>query len=67
VGGEALAFEDVGVWVKSFEQLLKDIVACADDPGFDGDAILHVLTPEQHEERRAARKGKSLLGRLFKR
>jgi hypothetical protein len=70
VEAEALGFEDTGVRAASFGQLLKDIVACVDDPGFDCDIGLHLLTPEQYEERRPAREkalaGKSLLGRLFK-
>jgi hypothetical protein len=65
VEAEALAFEDASVWAASYERLLKDIVACANDPAYDGIVGLHMLTPEQHGERQAARKGKSLLGKLF--
>ena len=71
VEAEALAFDDASVWAASYEKFLRDIVTCVDDPAFDGIIGLHILTPEQHEERRPARdkarKGKSLLERLFKR
>jgi hypothetical protein len=53
VEAEALGFEDASVRAASFEQFLKDIVACVDDPVFDGSIRLHVLTPEQYASRKA--------------